>query len=203
MANSLKYFILFSLSCFLLLELGFFLEGFLQTCLFSIVLIVYFFMLIFIYGAFKDKKLEKKIKRFYLLLMILPLISLILNPTKYLQHYHNENEVVLRGTNFAKLSLIQNTSTLYLYSDSTFRLKEFGFWMNTNKNGDYYISKKILVLKYNKQFVKYKLKKHYENYRLYRVKGAKKLDYFTYYELDKIGDTFVEKLRPIKKSTSN
>jgi hypothetical protein len=201
MNSALKYILFLSLISVGFLELGFFLEGFLQTCLFSIVAIIYFLLIFLFYGYIKDKSNQHKNKKLFVFLMVLPLISMFFNPTKFL-HTADEDEVVLRGTNFSKIALIQNTTTLSLLSDSTFRLKEFGFWMNTTKDGEYYIRNKMIVLKYNDQFIKYKLKKHYEIYRLYRLKGKKKLDYSNYYELDKIGDTFIEQLRPIKKKSS-
>ena len=198
MNNSLKYILFFSISSFVFLELGFFLEGFLQTCLFSIVAIIYFFFMFLFYGYLKDKTIQTKNRTLFLFLVILPLISMVFNPTKYL-HTVADEYIVLRGTNNSKIALLQNTTTLSLISDSTFRLKEFGFWMNTTKKGEYYIKNKLIVLKYNNQFLKYKLKKHYEIFRLYRIKGKKKLDYSNYYEIDKIGDTFIEQLRPLKK----
>lgn len=198
MNNSLKYILLFSLLSFGFLELGFFLEGFLATCLFSMVAIIYFLLLFLFYGYMKDKSIPNKKTGLFIFLMALPLISMVFNPTKYFHTVAEEN-IVLRGTNFSKIALIQNTTTLSLISDSTFRLKEFGFWMNTTKKGDYYIKNKLIVLKYQNQYLKFKLKKHYEIYRLYRVKGKKRLDYSNYYELDKIGDTFIEQLRPLKK----
>jgi hypothetical protein len=198
MNNSLKYILFLSLLSFGFLELGYFLEGFLATCLFSIVAIIYFLLLFLFYGYMKDKSIPTKKTGLFIFLMILPLLSITFNPTKYL-HSITEGDIVLRGTNFSKIALIQNTTTLSLASDSTFQLKEFGFWMNTTKNGEYYIKNKLIVLKYQDQYLKYKLKKHYEIYRLYRVKGKKKLDYSNYYELDKIGDTFIEQLRPLKK----
>ena len=150
------------------------------------------------YGYLKDKTIQTKNRTLFLFLVILPLISMVFNPTKYL-HTVADEYIVLRGTNNSKIALLQNTTTLSLISDSTFRLKEFGFWMNTTKKGEYYIKNKLIVLKYNNQFLKYKLKKHYEIFRLYRIKGKKKLDYSNYYEIDKIGDTFIEQLRPLKK----
>lgn len=198
MNNSLKYILFLSLLSFGFIELGFFLEGFLATCLFSIVAIIYFLLLFLFYGYMKDKTIVRKKWGLFVFLMLLPLISAVFNPTAYL-HEADEEDVVLRGTNFSKIALIQNTTTLSLISDSTFRLKEFGFWMNTTKKGDYYIKNKLIVLKYQDQYLKFKLKKHYEIYRLYRVKGKKRLDYSNYYELDKIGDTFIEQLRPLKK----
>lgn len=198
MNNSLKYILLFSLLSFGFLELGYFLEGFLATCLFSMVAIIYFLLLFLFYGYIKDKSIPNKKTGLFIFLMVLPLISMVFNPTKYF-HTVSEEQIVLRGTNFSKIALIQNTTTLSLISDSTFRLKEFGFWMNTTKKGDYYIKNKLIVLKYQDQYLKFKLKKHYEIYRLYRVKGKKRLDYSNYYELDKIGDTFIEQLRPLKK----
>lgn len=198
MNNSLKYILFFSVSSFVFLELGFFLEGFLQTCLFSLVTIIYFFLMFLFYGYMKDKTIERKRNGLFIGLLILPLISIAFNPTKFL-HAVPDNEIVLRGTNPSDLMLIENTTTLSLLSDSTFRLKEFGFWMNTTKKGDYYIKNKLIVLKYQNQFLKYKLKKHYEIFRLYRLRGKKRLDYSNYFELDKIGDTFIEQLRPLKK----
>ncbi len=192
MNNSLKSILIISISSFLLLELGFYLEGFLQYVLFSLVTIIYFVLLFLFYGFLKarakDKVKDSKKTFLFLLLVILPLVSAFLNPTFYL-HGVSEGKIALVATQHADHILVENTKTITLLKDSTYRLKEFGFWMNTTDKGRYHIKKNEITLVLEDYDLVFKVRNIRKQKKIYAIK-YRKVDFSNCFLIDKIDNTF-------------
>lgn len=189
MNNSLKSIFIISVLSFLLLELGFYLEGFLQYILFSLVSIIYFVILFLFYGFLKDKSRDKKKTLLFVALVIIPLISALFNPTFYLHGVSDKNIVLVASQN-ADNSL-ESTSTLTLLKDSTYRLKVYGFWMNTENKGKYEIKNKRIIL----ELPDYKFVLRIKNIKKQKKVCAyrsKKIDYSNCYVIDKVDNEFIK-----------
>ncbi|MES2588204.1 MAG: hypothetical protein V4622_04435 [Bacteroidota bacterium] len=188
MNNSLKSIIIISLSSFLLLELGFFLEGFLQYILFSLVTIIYFVLLFLFYGFMKSKPRDSKKTFFFVLLVILPLLSAFFNPTFYL-HGVSDKKIALVATQHVDHILVENTKTITLLKDSTYRLKEFGFWMNTTDKGRYHIEKNKITLVLEDYDLVFKVRNIHKQKKIYAIK-YRRVDFSNCFLIDKIDNTF-------------
>lgn len=191
MNNSLKSIFIISILSFLLLELGFYLEGFLQYILFSLVTIIYFVLLFLFYGFLKDKTRDKSKTLIFILLVILPLVSVFFNPTFYL-HGVNDKKIVLVATQKPDNSL-ENISTLTLLKDSTYRLKEYGFWMNFENEGKYEIRNKRIIL----EFPDYKFNLRIKNIKKQKKVCAykkRKIDFQNCFVIDKVDNQFLKEV---------
>jgi hypothetical protein len=188
MNNSLKSIFIISISSFILLELGFFLEGFLEYILFSLVAIIYFVLLFLFYGFLKSKNRDKKTTFLFVLLVILPLLSAFFNPTFYL-HGVSDKNIVLVATQHADKILVENTKQITLLKDSTYRLKEFGFWMNTVDEGRYHIEKNKITLVLEDYDLVFKVRNIQKQKKIYAIK-YRRVDFSNCFLIDKIDNSF-------------
>lgn len=189
--NSLKSILIISILSFLLLELGFYLEGFLQYIIFSLVTIIYFVILFLFYGFLKNKDRDNSQAFIFVLLVALPLVSAVFNPTFYL-HGVSDKSIILVATQNANQSL-ENTSTLTLLKDSTYRLKEYGFWMNTEEDGKFEIKNNKIVLELPEYKYIFSIKNIGKQKKVCGIKD-KKADYNNCFVIDKIDDEFVKEM---------
>jgi hypothetical protein len=190
--RSLKSILIISIVSFLLLELGFYLEGFLQFVLFSLVLIIYFVLLFLFYGYLKDKERDKSKTFVFVLLVALPLVSALFNPTFYL-HGINEKNVMLVASKNAGES-IKRTATLTLLKDSTYQLKEYGFWMNTEHNGKFEIRNKRIILELPGFKYHLKIRNMRANKKICTLKTNRKTDYSNCFLIEKVDNNFVKEI---------
>lgn len=192
MRKPLASIFLISLSSFLLLELGFYLEGFLKYILFSIVAIIYFVLCFFFYGYMRDKSIKSKSKTMFIGLMIIPLISVFFNPTSYL-HKPAEKHIVLRSTFFADKILLESTTSLTLLDDGTCLLKKYGYWYSSTEKGTYEIKGKKVKVEVGEEKMTFKLRNIHGEKNLCQVRN-KKIDYDACFLIEKMQDTlFVKK----------
>jgi hypothetical protein len=196
MNNSLKSILIISLSSFALLELGFFLEGFLQYILFSLVTIIYFVLLFLFYGFIKSKNRDGKTTFFFVLLVILPLLSVFFNPTFYL-HGVSDKKIVLVATQHADKLLVDNTKQITLLKDSTYRLKEFGFWMNTVDEGRYHIEKNNIILVLEDYDLVFRVRNIQKQKKIYAIK-YRRVDFSNCFLIDKIDNSFFVNMEKAK-----
>jgi hypothetical protein len=187
MNNSLKSIFIISISSFLLLELGFFLEGFIEYILFSLVAIIYFILLFLFYGFMKVKGREKKKTFLFLLLVLLPLLSVFFNPTFYL-HGVSDKKVVLEATQHAD-DLIDNTKSITLLKDSTYRLKEYGFWMNTVDKGRYHVEGNKIILVLEDYDLVFKVRNIHKQKKIYAIK-YRRVDFSNCFLIDRVDPNF-------------
>lgn len=188
MNTSLKSILIISISSFILLELGFFLEGFLEYVLFSLVAIIYFVLLFLFYGFMKSKNRDKKTTFFFVALVILPLLSAFFNPTFYL-HGVSDKKIALVATQHADKILVENTKQITLLKDSTYRLKEFGFWMNTVDEGRYHIEKNKIILVLKDYDLVFKVRNIQKQKKIYAIK-YRRVDFSNCFLIDKIDPDF-------------
>lgn len=190
--NSLKSIFIISILSFVMLELGFFLEGFLQYILFSLVAIVYFVLLFLFYGFLKDKTRDRGKTVIFILLVLLPLISALFNPTFYL-HGVSDKQIMLVATQNGGEN-IKRTSTLTLLKDSTYRLKEYGFWMNSEEEGKFQIRNNKIILELPKYKYYLKIKNIRMQKKICSLKPNRKTDYSNCFVIDKVDNEFVKEL---------
>lgn len=191
MSNSLKSIFIISVLSFILLELGFYLEGFLQFILFSLVTVIYFVLLFLFYGFLHDKEKDKSKTFIFIVLVMIPLISAFFNPTFYL-HGVSDNNIVLVATQHAEGTL-QNSSSITLLKDSTYRLKEYGFWMNTEEDGKYEIKNNKIILELPDYKFVFRMKNIHKQKKVCAVKN-RKINYKNCYEIDKIDNQFIKEI---------
>lgn len=190
--RSLKSIFIISLLSFGLLELGFYLEGFLQYILFSLVLIIYFVILFLFWGFLRDKERGAGKTIVFVLLVLLPLVSAFFNPTFYL-HGINEKNVMLVASKNAGESL-KRSATLTLLKDSTYQLKEYGFWMNTERNGKFEIRNKRIILELPEFKYHLKIRNMRTNKKICTLKENKRTDYSNCFVIEKVDNAFVKEL---------
>lgn len=188
MSNSLKPIFILSISSFLMLELGFYLEGFLQYILFSLVTIIYFVLLFLFYGFLRDKSRDKRKTFLFVFLVLFPLISVFFNPTFYL-HGVSEKNIVLVATQHTDKILVENTKTITLLKDGTYQLKEYGFWMNSVDKGKYEIKKDKIILHLEDYDLVFKVKNIHKQKKIYAIK-YRRVDFSNCFLIDKIDHSF-------------
>lgn len=190
--KSLKSIFIISILSFVLLELGFFLEGFLQYILFSLVTIIYFVLLFLFYGFLKDKSRDNSKTFVFILLVLLPLISVLFNPTFYL-HGVSDKQIMLVASQNAGENL-KRTSTLTLLKDSTYRLKKYGFWMNSEETGDFEIRNGRIILELPEYKYYLRVKNIRKQKKICTLKPDKKTDYSNCFVIDKVDNEFVKEI---------
>ena len=203
MNSSLRSIFLISITAFLLLELGFYLEGFLQFLLFSVVTIILFIMLFFFYGYVKEtqKKKSNKILLFAALLL-LPLISIAFNPTHYFNNnkIHESQIILLAWQHPDEVLENESSCSITLLKNGTYRIKEFGFWMNSVETGKYEIEGRLIYLKKGRFIKTLKMKRFYKDQKLYVINKGK-IDFKENFLIEHKDEEFIKELKAKKKES--
>ncbi|TNE52774.1 MAG: hypothetical protein EP338_14140 [Bacteroidetes bacterium] len=191
MNKSLRAVFIISISAFLLLELGFYLEGFLQFILFSVTTIILFVMLFLFYGYVKESKKKKSSQvGLFALMLVLPLVSVVFNPTMYFNKVSEKEIVILAWKHPDMLLKNESSQSISLLRDGTYRVKHFGFWMNTVEKGSYHFEGRKIHLKGKEGEKTLLLKRYYDDLKLYVLKG-KKIKYKDNYLIEVIDQEYV------------
>lgn len=194
MNSSLRSIFFISIISFVLLELGFYLEGFLQFILFSIVTIISFVMLFFFYGYVKESKKKKSNNILvFAALMVLPLLSIAFNPTYYFRAIPENKIVMLAWKHPEQVLKNESSRSLTFLRDGTFRLKEFGFWMNTVSSGSYTFKGRLIKLDMDGEKQTLKLKRYYDVKKLYVMHG-RNIDYKDNYLVESMDTLYIDSL---------
>ncbi len=148
------------------------------------------------YGFIKSKNRDGKSTFFFVLLVILPLLSVFFNPTFYL-HGVSDKKIVLVATQHADKLLVDNTKQITLLKDSTYRLKEFGFWMNTVDEGRYHIEKNNIILVLEDYDLVFRVRNIQKQKKIYAIK-YRRVDFSNCFLIDKIDNSFFVNMEKAK-----
>lgn len=194
MNKALRSVFLISISAFLLLELGFFLEGFLQFILFSIATIILFVMLFLFYGYVRESK-KKKSSRIglFVAMLILPLLSIAFNPTLYFSKVSESQIALLAWQHPNKVLENHSSSSIKLLRNGTYRIKKFGFWMNTIEKGTYEVNYPYIHLKEGSFIKTLRVKRFYKVKKLYVINKGK-LDFKENFLIEDMDKEFLKGL---------
>lgn len=194
MSSSLRSIFLISIFSFILLELGFYLEGFLQFILFSIVTIIFFVMLFFFYGYVKEsKKKPSNNALVFFAIMVLPFVSIAFNPTLYFRKIPENKIVMLAWKHPNKVLENESSVSLTFLRDGTFRQKDFGYWMNTVSKGTYTFQGRLIHLDLEGEKKTVKIKRFFDVKKLYVMNG-RNIEYKDNYLIESMDTTYIDSM---------